>query len=316
MAYKSDTDKADRITESAGFPAVVLIDNTSACNLRCSMCDHVNIKHYRKIETMKWDLYAKIIDEIARESPDSRIWQIFYGDPFLLKDMPERIRYAKDQGLTDVVLNTNGVLMTEQRSRPLIEAGLDAIYVGVDAATKESYDQIRVGGDFDAVVANVLTYRDLLRQHGRPEQKIFVQYVVSDINEHETDEFREFWAERNVDVKIRPRVSWAGLIDAPNLQPNEQVQRRPCYWLMRTINICTDGRVAFCSADPHCRVPCGAVRTHSIKELWAGQLREYRKMHAEGRFDELPEMCRECMDWQSAYAEFFAKPTADAAGVV
>ena len=316
MAYKSDTGKADRVTESPDFPAVVLIDNTSACNLRCSMCDHVNIKRYRKIESMKRELYTKIIDEIARESPDSRVWQIFYGDPFLLKDMPERIRYAKNQGLTDVVLNTNGVLMTEDRGRPLIEAGLDAIYVGIDAATKESYDQIRVGGDFHAVVANVLTYRDLLQQHGRPEQKVFVQYVVSDINEHETDEFREFWAERNVDVKIRPRVSWAGLIDAPNLQPNEQVQRKPCYWLMRTINICTDGRVAFCSADPHCRVPCGSVRTHTIKQLWAGQLQEYRNMHSEGRFDELPEMCRECMDWQSAYAVFFVKPTADAGGVV
>jgi MoaA/NifB/PqqE/SkfB family radical SAM enzyme len=316
MAYKSDTEKADRVTESAGFPAVILIDNTSACNLRCSMCDHVNIKRYRKIEAMKWELYTKIIDEIARESPTSRVWQVFYGDPFLLRDMPQRIRYAKDRGLTDVVLNTNGVLMTAQRSRPLIEAGLDAIYVGIDAATRETYDQIRVGGDFDAVVANVLMYRDLLRQHGRPEQKVFVQYVVSDINEHETGEFRKFWTERGVSVKIRPRVSWAGLIDAPNLQPNEQVRRRPCYWLMQTINICTDGRVAFCSADPHCRVLCGNVSTHSIKELWSGQLRAYRQMHSEGRFDELPEMCQACRDWQSAYAEFYAKPTAEPAGVV
>ncbi len=303
MAYKSDTRKAGRTVESEGFPAVVLIDNTSACNLRCSCCDHVNIKKYRKIEAMKRELYTKIIDEIADESPHSRVWEIFYGDPFLLRDMPERVRYAKDRGLTDVVLNTNGVLMTEQRALPLIKAGLDAIYVGIDGTTKKTYDQIRVGGDFHAVVDNVLKYRDLLRKHGRPEQKIFVQYVVCDINEHETDDFRTFWTERGVNVKVRPRVSWAGLIEASNLQPNATVERRPCYWLMQTINICTDGRVAFCSADPHCRVPCGNVSTHSIKELWAGQLQEYRNMHKEGRFDELPEMCRECMDWQSAYAE-------------
>jgi len=29
-------------------------------------------------------------------------------------------------------------------------------------------------------------------------------------------------------------------------------------------------------------------------------------MHRDGRYDELPEMCRTCRDWQSAYAEFFA----------
>ena len=316
MGYKSDTGKADRTTETSEFPGVVLIDNCSACNLRCSCCDHKNIKNHRKIELMSWDLHAKIIDEIAAENPDSRVWEIFYGDPFLVKDMPQRVAYAKSKGLTDVVLNTNGVLMTAERSRPLIEAGLDAMYVGLDAASKESYDQIRVGGNFDAVVENLQTYRDLLREHGRPHQKLFVQYVVCDINEHETETFREFWTQLGVNVKVRPRISWGGLIDAPNLRPNDTVERKPCYWLMRTINICTDGRVAFCSADPHCRVPCGSVAEHSIKELWQGRLHEYRVMHAEGRYGELPKICRECMDWQSAYAEFDEVGRETVAGVV
>ena len=315
MGYTSDTGKVDRTTESGEFPGVVLIDNCSACNLRCSCCDHKNIKHYRKIELMSWNLHARIIDEIAVENPHARVWEIFYGDPFLVKDMPQRIAYAKSKGLSDVVLNTNGVLMTAARSRPLIEAGLDAMYVGLDAASKESYDRIRVGGDFEAVIENILTYRDLLREHGRPRQKLFVQYVVCDINEHETETFREFWAARGVNVKVRPRISWGGLIDAPNLRPNDQIERKPCYWLMRTINICTDGRVAFCSADPHCRVPCGSVAEHSIKQLWQGRLQEYRAMHAQGRFDELPEMCRQCLDWQSTYAVFYEAPDAEPIGV-
>ena len=304
MGYKSDIQKADRGIESVGFPGVILIDNTSICNLRCSMCDHVNIKKYRKMENMSHELYTKIIDEIAVENPNARVWQIFYGDPFILKEMPERIKYAKDKGLTDVVLNTNGVLMTADKAEAVIKAGLDAIYVGIDAATEETYNQIRVGGDFNKAVNNVLKYRDLLAEHGNPNQKIFVQYVVSDINDSETEMFREFWQKEGVNVKVRPRVSWAGLIEAKNLQPNENVNRKPCYWLMRTINICTDGRIAFCSADPHCRVACGDIKTQTIKEAWAGQLKVYRDMHKECRFNELPEMCRECKDWQSAYAEY------------
>jgi MoaA/NifB/PqqE/SkfB family radical SAM enzyme len=312
MPYKSDTDKADRTTGSPGFPEVVLIDNTSACNLRCSMCDHVNIRKHRKIEKMPWDLYTRIIDEIAAERPTARIWQIFYGDPFLLLDMPQRIRYSKEKGCTDVVLNTNGVLMSPEKALPLIQAGLDAMYVGVDAANAETYDKIRVGGDFQRTVNNVLAYRDLLRELGHPRQQLYVQFVVSDLNEHETDQFRDFWTDNGVNVKIRPRVSWAGLIDAPNLLPNDQITRKPCYWLMRTINICTDGRVAFCSADPHCRVPCGNVREHSIRTLWNTQLKTYRDMHTSGRWHELPTMCAECKDWQSAYAEFFPPDDAGA----
>ncbi len=295
---------ADRITESVGFPEVILIDNTSSCNLRCSMCDHINIKKYRKIEKMKPDLYKKLIDEIAVKRPDARVWQIFYGDPFVMTEMPERIKYSKDKGLTDVVLNTNGVLMTEERSLPLIKAGLDSIYVGIDAAKEETYNKIRIGGDFNKTVANVLKYRDLLKKHGNPDQKLFVQYVVCDINEDETERFRDFWVSEGVNVKVRPRVSWAGLIEAKNLHSNDDVERKPCYWLMRTINVCTDGRIALCSVDPHCRVPCGNAYTHSIEELWAGQLKIYRDMHNDHRFDELPTMCRECRDWQSAYAEY------------
>ncbi len=305
---KSDLSKADRTQEAVEFPRVVLIDNTNACNLRCSMCDHPNVKNYRKVQVMDIGLYKKIIDEIAAENPSARVWGIFFGDPFMCRDIAQRIKYGKDMGLTDMVLNTNGVLMSPEKGRAVIEAGLDALYVGIDAATAETYAKIRVGGDYDKAVKNVLAYRDALREIGKPHQKLFVQFVVSDINEDQVEPFKEFWSGQGINVKIRPKVSWAGLVDAPNLADNSQVERKPCYWLMQTINICADGLVALCSVDIHCRVPCGDVSTTSIKEVWQTGLRAMRAMHKEGRFSELPEMCRNCSDWQSAYAEY--KPAA------
>ena len=305
MSYSSNAAKADRVNSAGTFPKVVLLDNTSACNLRCSMCDHQNIKKFRKIQRMPMPLYTKIIDEIAVERPDARIWQIFFGDPFLCKDMPERIQYAKNKGLKDVVVNTNGLLMDAPKAKAYIEAGLDAIYVGIDAATPAAYEKIRVGGDYDTAVHNVLGYRDLLARHGRPEQKLFVQFVVSEYNEQEVEPFKSFWAAQGVNIKIRPKISWAGLIRADNLRGNDEIGRKPCYWLMQAMNICADGRVALCSVDLHCRVPCGDVHTHSLKELWNNaSLAKYRRMHEEGRFDELPPMCRDCTDWQSAYADY------------
>jgi MoaA/NifB/PqqE/SkfB family radical SAM enzyme len=305
MSYQSDASKATRIEEAVDFPTVVLIDNCSACNLRCSMCDHKNIVHHRRIMQMDPGLYRRLIDEIAVERPDARVWQIFFGEPCLCPDMPERIRYAKDKGLTDVVLNSNGVLLTPERSEAYIRAGLDAMYVGIDSATSETYGKIRVGGDYDKAVANVLAYRDLLRSCGRGEQELFVQFVVSDVNQHEVEAFKGFWSRQGVTVKLRPKVSWAGLVEADNLRDNRALTRKPCYWLMRTINICADGIVALCSVDVHCRVPCGDVNRESIRDVWHGKLAEHRRLHQEERFGELPEPCRECKDWQSAYAEFF-----------
>ncbi|MDY6972099.1 MAG: radical SAM/SPASM domain-containing protein [Thermodesulfobacteriota bacterium] len=305
MGYKSDSHRADRTQEADDFPEVILIDNCNACNLRCSMCDHKNMRQYRKTQLMDMGLYRKLIDEIAQEKPDARVWEIFFGDPFMCRDMAGRIGYAKRKGLTDVVLNSNGVMMSKERAVPVIEAGLDAMYVGIDASTEGTYDRIRVGGDFSRAVNNVLQYRDLLSAYGSGTQKLFVQFVISDVNEDEVESFKAFWTKEGVNVKIRPKVSWAGLVEASNLLENEQVGRKPCYWLMRTINICADGQVALCSVDVHCQVKCGNANEHKIKELWQGQLKGYRAMHKEGRFGELPQMCRQCRDWQSGYAEFF-----------
>ena len=142
---------------------------------------------------MDIDLYKKIIDEIAIENPSARVWEIFFGDPFVCHDMADRVQYAKSQGLTDVVLNSNGVLMTEEKSKKIINAGLDTMYIGIDAATEETYNKIRIGGDFTKAVNNVLTYKRILNQEGSSNQKLFVQFVVSEFNESETEQFKKFW---------------------------------------------------------------------------------------------------------------------------
>ena len=303
---KSNIKMANRTAESEAFPSVILVDNCNACNLRCSMCDHKNMKKYRKVQIMPFDLYKKIIDEIAIENPTARVWEIFFGEPFMCRDIAKRIKYAKDKGLKDVVLNSNGVMLSERRARAVIKAGLDALYVGIDAYTEETYRKIRIGGDLSNAMGNVMQYKNLLKSYGSPDQKLFVQYVVSDTNEEEVEDFKRFWTQHGVNIKIRPKVSWAGLVEAANLCKNAEVTRKPCYWLMNTINICADGEVALCSVDVHCRVKCGNVKTHSIKEVWGGALKDYRAMHKEGRFEQLPPMCFGCSDWQSAYAHFIS----------
>ncbi len=287
------------------FPHSISIDSTSACNLRCSMCDHVHIKEYRKIETMPFALYTRLIDEIATERPQSRVWLVFFGEPFLCQDMPQRIAYAKKQGLQDVVLNSNGTLITEQKARAYIEAGLDALYVGVDALTQETYAKMRIGGNLASVISNVQLYAELLQKAGKPEQKIFVQFITTEHNAHEVTDFKAFWAAHNIAVKVRPKVSWGGLVDAGNLNASLQAHRLPCYWMLHTMVVGSDGSVHLCAVDVHGRVLCGSVLSHSMKELWQnGPLASYRHMHLGGDYEKLPDICRQCMDWQSAYADF------------
>ena len=279
------------------FPKTILLDSFSGCNLKCAFCDHVNMDKSRKNKKMGWGLYCKLIDEIADKSPGSRVWLIFFGDPTLISDMPGRIAYAKAKGLRDVVLNSNGVALNKTTARRYLDAGLDAIYVGIDAATPATYKKIRVGGDYNAVINNVVNYRNLLASSG---QKIFVQYVECDENRHEKNDFINYWKKLNVPVKIRPKVTWAGLIEPDKATLRDD--RIPCRWFMTSMSICADGSVALCPCDVHCRTKMGSVAKDTIQSVW-DTWRETRLYAAAGRHDKTPKMCHACTDWSSARSE-------------
>jgi radical SAM protein with 4Fe4S-binding SPASM domain len=297
--------KAGRLEESGEFPKVVLIDTVSYCNLRCSMCVHKHMS--RKKGRMKWELFIKIIDEIAENNKNTRVWMVFFGDPFVIKNTKpsifDMIKYAKDKGLTDVVLNSNGCLMDEDAARKVIESGLNSIYFGVDAATPETYAKLRVGGDYHKTVNNILTLLKLKKELASDHPKVFVQYVEMDENAAEKDDFIKFWTGHGVTAKIRPKVSWGGSIDAPNLVLGNE-DRWPCHWLMQTMSIADDGRVVLCPVDLDARVVVGNINEQSLKQIWQNQLKSMRNLHLEGRFNELPPMCRDCRDWQSARSDY------------
>jgi MoaA/NifB/PqqE/SkfB family radical SAM enzyme len=227
---------------------------------------------------MPRDIYVEIIQEIAHENPKARVWEIFFGEPTLFSEMAERIEYAKNWGLMDVVLNSNGVLLTKETAIKYINAGLDWIYVGIDAVTEDTYQKMRVGGDFKKVVENVLFWRET-------KNNIYAQFVECDLNRHEKDAFIQFWNQYDIPVKIRPMVSWMGLID------NKAVIKQStelCYWLKNSISILNTGEVALCACDINGRYIQGDIKKTSIKSIWES----YHK--------QAPDACNKCGDWQFA----------------
>lgn len=299
--------KQGRLEEAGDFPKVVLIDTVSFCNLRCSMCVHKEMT--RKKGIMKWELYAKIIDEISDNNKDIRVWLVFFGDPFVIKrrkpSIFDMISYAKSKGLTNTVLNSNGNLMDIDSARKLIEIGLDAIYFGIDAYTPETYSKLRVGGDHNKTIENVRGLIRLRKEMKSEKPNVVVQFVEMDSNAHEIRDFMSFWNNEGANVKIRPKVSWAGAIDAPNLVLGNE-DRWPCHWAMQTMSITDTGKVVTCAVDLDARFIAGDVTKQTLKEVWNGKLKEVRQLHISKRFKELPPNCRDCRDWQSARADYYS----------
>lgn len=214
------------------------------------------------------------------------------------------IRYAKDKGLTDVVVNTNAALMDEEASHKLIASGLDAVYIGLDAHTHETYEKLRVGGQHQDTVANILKLIELKKKHPSSTPDIFVQFVEMEENAHELQDFIDFWKQHEVSIKIRPKVTWAGSIEAKN-QTLGQEDRWPCHWGIQSASITDRGDVVTCAVDLDARHVAGNVAQTSLKSIWNGPLQELRKLQLEERWSELPDICANCTDWQAARSEIY-----------
>jgi MoaA/NifB/PqqE/SkfB family radical SAM enzyme len=119
-------------------PSVVFIEVTNRCNLLCETCPRT----YFQREPLK-SLSLKEFITIAEQFPQmQRVLLHGIGEPLLNRELPEIIRYLKGRNV-EVIINSNGTLLTPEWQKNLIESGLDQYRCSIDGATDETYARIR-----------------------------------------------------------------------------------------------------------------------------------------------------------------------------
>lgn len=286
----------DKRDENIEFPKQMIIETTAYCTQRCIHCAHKTLK--RKKGHMEIPLYKKIIDEIAIEAPNMEVWMTYYGEALLLKyKLYYMIRYAKDKGLTNVILNSNAMLLNKEMSEMLIESGLDRFIISMDGFSKETYEKIRVGGKYEEIFNNALQFMEILKLKGNDKPRFEMQFSILDENQHELEAFNAFWSSKGAYVKNRPKASWAGRIEAHNLDPTKE--RISCQWALNHGAILWDGSLVACGVDAEGLFIAGNIHNLTIREIWNTTHKEFRQIHLEKRWQDLPDVCKGCLDWQT-----------------
>jgi MoaA/NifB/PqqE/SkfB family radical SAM enzyme len=149
------------------MPICLYLETTNRCNLLCTTCPRT----YEELEPpadMKWDLFVSIVDQL----PDlQRAVLHGVGEPMLVKNLPQMVRYLKDRGVY-ALFNTNGTLLTEKSGRAMILAGLDELRVSLDAATATSYRAVRGKDFFARILRNVRRFRELQVREGHDKPRV------------------------------------------------------------------------------------------------------------------------------------------------
>ena len=99
----------------------------------------------------------------------------------------------------DLMINTHGNRLDEEKIKRLVDCGVDRIIISVDGATKSTYESIRVRGKYDKLVHNINTLLDYRQKKGTAKPLIRLQFVKQQENIHEYDLIRKQWKDK-VDV--------------------------------------------------------------------------------------------------------------------
>ena len=127
-----------------------------------------------------------------------------YGEAFIDRQLVEKVRYAKQKGIQEVGMISNGSLITEKVARGMIEAGLDAINISVDAAGKEVFESTRIGLNYDKVIANIERLVRIRAELGKRRPKLILSFVRQN-NSADEQAFIEHWrSDRRQDPHHRP----------------------------------------------------------------------------------------------------------------
>ena len=264
------------------LPDIVQIESTNLCNAKCVFCPRDEM--HRRQGVMDMDLYKKIVDECAALGI-THVRVHNYGEPFLDRQLVEKVRYAKSKGIAEVGMISNGSLITEEIARGMIDAGLDAINISVDASGKEVFEKTRLHLKYDDVIGNIKTLARLRKESGRKRPKLILSFVRQN-NSADEQAFIEEWSAVADKVHITDLHNWAGTLN------NHSDVRYPCYRLWLTFTVLWDGRVSLCCADFDGRTILGDLRTHTIAEIWNSDT--YKALRREHLESGGPEICRSC----------------------
>jgi MoaA/NifB/PqqE/SkfB family radical SAM enzyme len=125
------------------------------CNFRCVMCECWKSDDSRDVPAERWsDMLRR-----ARDCTRLKLVCIGGGEPLLKEDVLDVVRTCSALDLFSVMVS-NGSLISEERARAIVEAGLDVLSVSIDGFAP-THDALRgVPGAFDRAVRAASRVRD------------------------------------------------------------------------------------------------------------------------------------------------------------
>ncbi len=303
------------------YPPSIEIEPTTVCNLKCTICEHTYWNE--KARNMSLEEFKGIVDQF----PKLRwIGLTGIGSSFLNKNFLKMVAYVKNKSILVELIDTFNHI-DEKILDQVMDLEVDFYYISIYGATKETYEEVCIGSNFDKVMNNIKYLIKLKHDKKTLLPIINFHFIVNKQNYHEMIPFLELIHSLNAkefQVLFTPLLHPFDetkdiSVDIP-LEKRDEIQRRAkelgirviyndCAQLDKpTISQCTAWLEPFIFATGHV-VPCcagneanqrdfqkkaalGNVFEKSFKEIWySEEYKKFREMVHEGI---TPVQCKGC----------------------
>ena len=226
------------------------------------------------------------------------------GEPLLNADLFRMIRYAADKNII-VRINTNGMLLDENKRKQVIDSGLYEMRLSLDGATKATNEIMRPGLDFDRVVHNMTELSKARGKNRLPLLNVWMLLTKNNIAELEA--MVDLCCKMGVDgLKIQTKLSVRNnesiekkvtedtvginssevkdIFERISVQAKEKglyleifkqkwrTKENPCWWIWNSAMISSDGYVMPCCIITNpCDINFGNIREDDFSTIWQSE---------------------------------------------
>ena len=176
------------------LPLSLDLELAAICDLACPYCYRQTYVTPDKI--MPTVMARRLIKEAA-EMGIASLKLNWRGEPLLHPEICEIIKFAKTQGILDVIINTNATQLNTEMAEKLLDSGIDYVIFSFDGGTKETYEKNRVSrfeiNTFEKVCENIKNFCKLKEKKGLVFPYTRVQMVLTPEAFGEQKQFKDLF---------------------------------------------------------------------------------------------------------------------------
>ncbi len=182
-------------------PSKLFVETTTRCNLKCKAC----VKQSSGNEMQEGDMSMATFMALAPTFPHLECLVLSgIGEPLLHPHLEAFIKIAKSSMPHGswVGFQSNGALLSLEKAKSLITAGLDRICLSIDSVSCETFRTLREGGEM-VDVENALSFLSTAKVLcGKPVLEVGIEFVLRRDNYRELPQVLEWAASRSATFAI------------------------------------------------------------------------------------------------------------------